>query len=207
MPSSAPGRRAAAGLDGASDAGFQARVVDAEDLQVQDGTPGELVVRADEPYAFASGYWRMPEATVRAGETCGFTRGPRRRGADGWVRFLDRMKDVIDVEARTCLPGRSSRSCSSTGIESVAVIPVPSELGEDDVMACVVCSGPRSTRTSSCSSASRRPLPYFAIPRYVDYLDELPLTENGKIQKFVLRERGVSETTWDREEDGVPRPR
>jgi crotonobetaine/carnitine-CoA ligase len=50
-------------------------------------------------------------------------------------------------------------------------------------------------------------LPYFAVPRYLDYLPELPLTENGKVRKYVLRERGVSETAWDRERDGVTRPR
>src|SRR5262249_9979345 len=44
--------------------GFQAQVVDGDDAVVPDGTAGELVMRPDEPFAFASGYWRMPEATV-----------------------------------------------------------------------------------------------------------------------------------------------
>ena len=39
----------------------------------------------------------------------------------------------------------------------------------------------------------------FAVPRYVEIVDSLPLTENGKVQKFVLRERGVTAATWDRE--------
>jgi carnitine-CoA ligase len=42
-------------------------------------------------------------------------------------------------------------------------------------------------------------LAYFAVPRYLEVVDELPLTENGKVRKFVLRELGVSERTWDRE--------
>ena len=46
-------------------------------------------------------------------------------------------------------------------------------------------------------------LAYFAIPRYIEFLDTLPLTENGKVQKYVLRERGVSEVTWDRERAGI----
>ena len=45
-------------------------------------------------------------------------------------------------------------------------------------------------------------LAYFAIPRYLDIVPELPLTENGKVRKFVLRERGVSEATWDRDTSG-----
>jgi crotonobetaine/carnitine-CoA ligase len=41
------------------------------------------------------------------------------------------------------------------------------------------------------------------VPRYVEFVDELPLTANGKVQKFVLRGRGVSATTWDREAAGI----
>ncbi len=46
-------------------------------------------------------------------------------------------------------------------------------------------------------------LAYFAIPRFVDVVEELPLTENGKVRKVVLRERGVTESTWDREAAGI----
>ncbi len=46
-------------------------------------------------------------------------------------------------------------------------------------------------------------LAYFAVPRYVEVMDELPLTPNGKVRKFVLRDRGITATTWDREAAGV----
>ena len=42
-------------------------------------------------------------------------------------------------------------------------------------------------------------LPYFAVPRYLEFVHELPATESGKVQKYKLRERGVTERTWDRE--------
>jgi len=45
-------------------------------------------------------------------------------------------------------------------------------------------------------------MPYFAVPRYVEFLRELPTNESGKIQKFKLRERGVTAATWDREVAG-----
>ena len=41
-------------------------------------------------------------------------------------------------------------------------------------------------------------LPYFAVPRYLEFVRELPFTESGKVQKYKLRERGVTERTWDR---------
>ena len=58
--------------------GFEASVVDEDDDEVPDGEPGELVMRADEPFAFATGYWQMPEQTVEAGGTSGSTRATAR---------------------------------------------------------------------------------------------------------------------------------
>ena len=88
-------------------------------------------------------------------------------------------------------------------IESAAVIPVPSELGDDDVMACVVPRTGVSVDPIEIVHFCEPQLPYFAVPRYVEIFDALPLTENGKIQKFVLRERGVTAATWDRDAAGV----
>ena len=46
-------------------------------------------------------------------------------------------------------------------------------------------------------------MPYFAVPRFLEFVDTLPTTENGKIQKYKLRERGITERTWDREAAGI----
>ncbi|MCY1380866.1 hypothetical protein D9M69_687240 [compost metagenome] len=45
-------------------------------------------------------------------------------------------------------------------------------------------------------------LPYSAVPRYLEFTPDLPKTENGKIQKYKLRERGVTEQTWDLDASG-----
>jgi carnitine-CoA ligase len=45
-------------------------------------------------------------------------------------------------------------------------------------------------------------MPYFAVPRYLEYVDALPVTENGKVTKYKLRERGFTAATWDREKAG-----
>ena len=50
-------------------------------------------------------------------------------------------------------------------------------------------------------------LPYFAVPRFIEFVDELPTTENGKVQKYKLRERGVTARTWDREAAGTGKRR
>lgn len=184
--------------------GFEARVVDEDDAPVPDGTAGELAMRANEPYAFATGYWRMPEVTIDAWRNLWFHSGDRVVQEDGWFRFLDRMKDSIRRRGENISAWEVEQVLlQHEKIEAVAVIPVPSELGEDDVMACVVPrAGERIDPVELMRFCEPR-LAYFAIPRYVDLLDELPLTENGKIRKLMLRERGITSTTWDRDAAGV----
>lgn len=76
--------------------GFQARVVDANDEALPDGQVGELLLRADEPFAFARGYFGMPEKTVETWRNLWFHTGDRVvRDADGYYRFVDRLKDMI----------------------------------------------------------------------------------------------------------------
>ena len=193
------------GLMGRVQSGFQAKVVDADDIEVQDGTSGELVMRADQPFAFATGYWHAAEVTVASTRNLWFHSGDRVvRDADGYFRFLDRIKDAIR---------RRGENISAWDVEQVvlqhpsvaatAAIPVPSELGEDDVMACVVPASGQVLDPVELVRFCESRLAYFAIPRYIEFFDELPLTENGKVRKYELRERGVSEKTWDREAAGV----
>ena len=47
-----------------------------------------------------------------------------------------------------------------------------------------------------------RKRPYFFVPRYIDFVDELPRNAHGRIQKEILRERGVTADTWDRDAAG-----
>ncbi|GAA1115613.1 AMP-binding protein [Streptomyces javensis] len=184
--------------------GFDARVVDELLTPVPDGTPGELVVRSHRPYAFATGYLGEPAEPVDAWRHTGdrVVREP-----DGWFRFVDRIKDVIR---------RRGENISSCEVETVvrghpevadaAVFPVPSELAEDEVMVAVV---PRAGGTLDLADVIRhceRELPPFAVPRYVDTLRELPLTETGKVRKAALRRRGVTGTTWDRATAGAGPP-
>jgi crotonobetaine/carnitine-CoA ligase len=185
--------------------GFQARVVDEADNELAAGEAGELVLRADDPYAFMTGYFGMPEKTVEAWRNLWFHTGDRVvLHADGSYHFVDRLKDAIrrrgenisSFEVEQVLHGHP-------GIEVAAAFPVQSDLAEDEVMIAVqlVAENPPSEREIIEYCAAR--LPYFAVPRFVDIVTDLPRTESGKIQKFKLRERGRTPTTWDREAHGI----
>jgi len=181
--------------------GFEARVVDADDAELPPGAAGELVLRASEPWSFASGYFGRPEQTVEAWRNGWFHTGDRVvRDADGRFRFLDRLKDAIR---------RRGENVSSYEVEQVllahpavaeaAVFPVRSELAEDEVMAAIVVRGGEAVDPAALCGWCASRLPKFAIPRYLDVVADLPRTGNGKVQKFVLRERGVTAATWDRD--------
>lgn len=185
-------------------AGFQARVVDADDNDVPDGAPGELLVRADEPFAFATGYFAAPEKTVEAWQNLWFHTGDRVvRESDGYFRFVDRIKDAIR---------RRGENISSFEVEQVllshpavalaAAFPVRSSLAEDEVMIAVVLHPAQTVTPLELAQYCEPRLPYFAVPRYVDIVEQLPTTESGKVQKYKLTERGVTADTWDSEVAG-----
>jgi crotonobetaine/carnitine-CoA ligase len=186
--------------------GFHARVVDEHDQPVPDGTAGELVLRHDEPFAFADGYWAMPEQTVQAWRNLWFHTGDRVvRDADGWYRFVDRAKDAIRRRGENISSWEVEQAVlEHPAVSSAAVFPIPSELGEDEVMAAVVCEPGEELTPEELIGHCRPLLPYFAVPRYVEFVSELPLTENGKVRKQVLRERGLTPATWDREAAAKP---
>src|SRR4029077_7130383 len=120
--------------------GFGARVVAASGGDAPPGEPGELVVRTDELLAFASGYFAMPEKTAEAFRDGWFHTGDRVvREADGYFRFVDRMKDAIRRRGENISSYEVEQVLlSNPAVASAAVFAVPSELAEDEVMAAIV---------------------------------------------------------------------
>lgn len=186
-------------------AGFEARVVDANDVEVPHGTVGELMVRADEPWTMNHGYNANPEATARAWRNGWFHTGDAfRRDDAGNFFFVDRIKDAIR---------RRGENISSFEVEAEigahpkvresAVVGVPSEFGEDEVMAVVSPVPGADIDPLEIISFLTPRLPHFMVPRYVRLLAELPKTPTQKIEKHVLRSEGVTGDTWDRERAGI----
>jgi carnitine-CoA ligase len=185
--------------------GFDARVVDENDTEVPVGTVGELIVRADEPWTMNHGYHGNPEATARAWRNGWFHTGDAfRKDEAGNFFFVDRMKDAIR---------RRGENISSFEVEAelgahpkvreAAVVAVPSEFGEDEVLA-VIAPVPGETVDPAELIAFLAPrLPHFMVPRYVRILADLPKTPTQKVEKHVLRNEGLTDDAWDRESAGI----
>ena len=65
-------------------------------------------------------------------------------------------------------------------------------------MAAIVLRDGAAVEPAELARFCEARLPHFAVPRYIDLVADLPRTENGKVQKYKLRERGVTPTCWDR---------
>jgi crotonobetaine/carnitine-CoA ligase len=145
--------------------------------------------------------FRMPDRTVEAWRNLWFP------AATGWcARPTDLFasstyQDVIRRRGAS-RRSRSRRRSPRTGGGRLAVFPVPSDLAEDEVMAAVVLRPGAALAPAALLDHCRARIAYFAVPRYVDFVPALPTTENGKVQKFRLREAGITATTWDREAAG-----
>ena len=190
---------------------FEARVVDpATDEEVPDGQVGEYVVRPKRPWIINSGYENMPEKSLEAMRNLWFHTGDAvRRDAEGWIYFIDRMKDCIR---------RRGENVSSHEVEAViqahpdiveaAALAVKADPGdpEDEIMVCVVRAGDAELSFPDLVEWSRQRLPEFAVPRYFRFVAELPKTANDKVRKAVLREEGITKDTYDRAASSTSNP-
>ena len=200
----APWTSQRAGYMGPVREGFEALVVDEHDVEVPAGEGGELLLRNSAPYSFATGYFDMPETTVEAWRNLWFHTGDRVvREADGWFRFVDRLKDAIRRRGENISSFEVEQALlQHAAVAAAAVFPVPSEMAEDEVAAAIILESGAVLDPQELVEHCRPRLAYFAIPRYVEFVAELPLTENGKVRKAVLRERGITPGMWDREAAG-----
>ncbi|MGN7250354.1 MULTISPECIES: ATP-dependent acyl-CoA ligase [unclassified Arthrobacter] len=179
--------------------GFSIRVVDVDGVPLPSGVAGELLIRSDQPHAMATGYHAMADATTKAWQDLWFHSGDRVVvDEDGWVRFVDRIKDVIRRRGENISSVEVEQALRQhPAIQDAAVYAVDSELGEDEVMAALVLREPVDFG-ELCEFCAPR-LASFAIPRFVRVVDQLPQTENGKVRKQVLKAAGRGAAQWDRE--------
>ena len=184
---------------------YEARIVDENDEEVPDGTVGEFVIRAKEPWLLMAGYWRHPEWTQKAWSNLWLHSGDAMwRSSEGYFYFADRVKDSIRRRGENISSLEVENEINShPDIVECAVFPVPSEHTEDDVMASIVLKPGRALDPEDLIGFLEPRMAYFMVPRYIDIVEALPKTPTGKIQKYELRSAGRTATTWDREAAGI----
>jgi acyl-CoA synthetase (AMP-forming)/AMP-acid ligase II len=160
----------------------------------------ELLVRqagADPRRGFFSGYLKDPGATEQAWRDGWFHTGDAlRRGPDGSLHFVDRLKNIIRRAGENIAALEVEATLAEhPAIGQVAVIAVPDSVRDEEVMACIVLqqSQSRSRQTAiSIQDWCLERLAYFKAPGHVAFLDSLPTTATNKVQKAKLADFAVN---------------
>ena len=181
------------------------KIVDADDEVVEDGVVGEIVVRPNEPWSTMQGYWRQPDKTLEAWRNLWFHTGDLgTRDHDGNLYFIDRIKDAIRRRGENISSVEvENEILRHPGVLECAVIPVSSEDTEQEIMAVIVPHENVQVTAEEIVRFLDGRLAYFMVPRFIEITSTLPKTETGKVQKAVLRQRGLSSAVWDRCAAGI----
>lgn len=196
-----PGRTQPSGSCGSLVPGLEARLVGDDGLDVPTGEPGELWVKPLWPHFIFNGYFDNPEATAAAYEGNWYKTGDMlKRNEDGFYFFSDRKKDAVRYKGRNIstfeveLAARKHPAiadCAAFGIASEELE------SEQEIMLDVILKPGKTLQAVELAEYINDNAPYFFVPRYIQFVDSLPYTPTNKVQKFLLRERGVTPDTWD----------
>ena len=164
----------------------QCRIVDDEGHDVADGIVGELIVRTP---IVTKGYFRDPVQTAAAFRDGWFLTGDLvTRDTDGYFTFVSRKKDIIRRRGENIAGAELDRVISEhPDVAEVAVIAVPAELGEDEILAVVVAKHGTAPSAQDIADWCARHLAQMKVPRYVLFMDSLPKTPTHKVLKGALR--------------------
>jgi crotonobetaine/carnitine-CoA ligase len=181
---------------------YEVMVVDEQDREVRPGEPGEIVVRPKQPYVITTGYYNYPEATAKSFRNLWFHTGDRAyRDDDGYFYFVDRIKESIRRGGENISAFEVEQPVNGhPAVLESAAFGVPSELAEEELKVAVVLQPGAELAPDALVAYCRERLPGFMVPRYVEFVDELPRTGTGKIARHALREAGdggITDRTWD----------
>jgi crotonobetaine/carnitine-CoA ligase len=195
------------GTSGTVNPAFEVRIVDSDGQSLPAGSVGEICCRPTSDDVMSSGYVDASAVdstlVVHPHEEWFHTGDLGSLDDDGNLTYIDRVKDSLR---------RRGENVSSVEVETTvmrhpavleaAAVAVPSELGEDDILVVVTLRPGAGLDPAELLDFCSARMPYFCVPRYLDIVDQIPKNVIGRVRKDVLRARGLSAESWDREAHG-----
>lgn len=186
-------------------------IADEKDDPVPPGVVGEALWRPREPFAIFQGYWNRPQDTVDAFQNLWFHSGDAGfLDDDGYFTFTDRIKDSIRRRGENISSFEVEASVrGEPGVLECAAFAVTSDIAdtEEEVMIAVVADPGGGPDVEVLFRSLCESMPRHAVPRFLRFFDELPKTPTLRVQKYKLREAGVTDDAFDREAMGIFPPR
>lgn len=185
--------------------GWDVKIVDEHDREVEPGELGEFIAQPQDRGVGTSGYYKKPEETLELFKNFWVHTGDLgRMDKDGYFYFVDRKKQALR---------RRGENISSFEVEAVinshdsvlesCVVGVPSDIGEEEVKAVVVLKEGQQVTEAELIAHCEPRMAYFAIPRYIAFRPDLPKTPSERVEKYKLKVEGITDDCWDREEAGI----
>ncbi len=182
----------------------QLRIANPEGRPLQAGETGEILLRPTLANTFMLGYWRNPERTVECWRDLWLHTGDLGRVDEHGYLFFEgrqahwmrrRGENVSAFEVESVLQ-------QFPGVGEVAVVGVPSELGEDDIKAFVIPTSDAALQPEALYEWCSTKMTAFKVPRYIEIVEDFPRSATKReVERTLLRAAGHS-TAWDAEAAG-----
>jgi fatty-acyl-CoA synthase len=171
----------------------EVKIVDpALGLPVPRNTPGELCTRG---YSVMLGYWNQPDQTRQVIDESRWmhTGDLATMDSDGYVNVVGRIKDMVIRGGENIYPREIEEFLyKHPDIAEVQVIGVPDAMYGEELMACVrMAEGATPLDAAAIRAFCAGQLAHNKIPRYVNIVDEFPMTVTGKVRKVEMREQAI----------------
>jgi len=186
------------------DLGFAVKVVDDEGKEVKTGEVGELIEKGEE--FTIKGYWEAPAATKEAIDEDGWfhTGDLVRKDEDGYYYYVDRRKFMVRRAGENIATAEVEAAINShQAVEVSAVFPAPDPLRGEEVKAQIILKKGVKVEMEDLIRHCASKLAYNKVPRYIEVVEEFPMTPTERIQKAKLkeRERQRKDHGWDRDKE------
>ena len=184
---------------------FEVMIVSDDFQEVPTGQTGEIVVRPKRPNVMFEGYWGRSQETLDVfGGMWLHTGDIGKFDENEFFYFVDRKKDYLRRRGENI----SSYEMETTfalhpDVNEVAVHAVPSALTEDDIKVTVVKEAGSPLTEYELATWAIDNVPYYAVPRYIEFRAQLPKNPVGRILKHQLRDEGCTGSTWDLEQSDI----
>ena len=166
--------------------GMEIKIFDEKDRELPPEEIGEIVVQGDN---VMKGYWNRPQETAEALRSGWLHTGDLgKKDADGYVYIVDRKKDMVLVGGLNVYPREIEDVLySHPKVLQAAVVGVPDKLRGEAVKAFIVLKPGQTCSAKEIRTFCRERLAVFKVPRHVEFRDELPMSNTGKVLKRELR--------------------
>ncbi|MEM5277736.1 AMP-binding protein [Cupriavidus taiwanensis] len=175
---------------------LEVKIVDASGATVPVGEKGELCTRG---YSVMLGYWDDEARTAEAIRDGWMHTGDLATlDAEGYCNIVGRVKDMLIRGGENIYPREIEEFLfRHPKVQAVQVFGVPDPRYGEEVCAWIVLKPGESATEDEIRAFCRDQIAHYKIPRYIRFVDEMPLTVTGKVQKFVMRDQMVRELNLD----------